>query len=142
MSISNVNYIFRELVESAVSPAIDVANGNDKVMIFLDNQDVSQPEQAPFVKLTSLPGSHEQASTGGNTNRYRYTGVFVFSIFVEFGQGDALANAIADAIVSVLRDNSTYNGLVLRSASPIRVGRAGKFWQMNVTVPWYFDVIA
>lgn len=142
MSISNINYIFRELVESAVSPAIGVANGNDKVVIFLDNQDVSQPEQAPFVKLTSLPGSHEQASTGGSTNRYRYTGVFVFSIFVEFGQGDALANAIVDAIVSVLRDNSTYNGLVLRSASPIRVGRAGKFWQMNVTVPWYFDVIA
>jgi hypothetical protein len=141
MSISNIGYLFRELVEGVVSPAIDAANNGDKVQIFLDNQDVSQPEQAPFVKITSLPGSHDQVSTGGSTNRYRYTGVFVFSIFVEFGQGDALATGIADAIISTLRDNSTYNGLVLRSASPIRVGRAGKFWQMNVTVPWYFDVI-
>lgn len=142
MSMNAINYSFRELVADHVVPAVQAANSGVAVAMFLDNQDILQPEQSPFVKLTSLPGSHEQVSTGGDTNRYRYTGIFTFSIFVEFGQGDDLATKIADAIISTLRSNSTYNGLVLRSASPIRVGRAGKFWQMNVTVPWYFDVIA
>jgi len=140
MSLTIINQTFRAIVQSHVKPAVAaVASG---VEFYLDNQDKAPPEDKPHVRLTSLPGSHEQADAGSSTNRYRYTGLFVFSVFTLHGDGDDVAVKIADAITDQLRDHSTSGSLVLRPASAIRVGRAGKFWQLNVSCPYLFDRIA
>lgn len=137
MSFATAVNAIRELSNRHVRPAV-VAAAGVQVPFFIDNRSMSEVEGA-HARLSVLPAGAPQADMGAAANMYRYQGVATWSLFVEFNTGDEKLLQMADAVVDAVRPRQTYNGVVLSNASTIRVGRAGKFWQMNVTYQWTFD---
>ena len=79
-------------------PSVPVAYDNAGFTPPEDNED----DPAPWVTLTILPGEGFQASLG-SPKIWRNTGLIVAQIFVPVGQGDGLANALADDVAQVFR---------------------------------------
>jgi len=141
VSLSHVYGTFRDFVDSSLRPVVNAAAGA-AVPMFLDNQDIESVNSGPWIKITALPGSHTQQTTGANTNTFRKTGAFVFSMFDDFGSGDERVVGIVDAVLEHMLANMTVGGVVYSPGTPVRVGRAGKFYQMNITLLWQYDTRA
>lgn len=106
-----------------------------------DNMPFTEPTGLIYAKLTIQPGDTAQRSIGDTTKRYRTAGMLIVSIFGALEKGDEPIVQLADSIALAFRP-STYQSVVFRTPSVIRVGRAGKWWQYNVFCPWYLDKIA
>lgn len=106
-----------------------------------DNMPFTEPTSGLYAKLTIQPGDTNQQSIGDAIKRYRTAGQLIVSVFGELEKGDQTVVQLADNIALAFRP-STYQGVVFRTPSVIRVGRAGKWWQYNVFCPWYLDKLA
>lgn len=106
----------------------------------VDNLEFTQPEDATWARVTVIPSATEQADIVPG-RRYRAVGIAMFSFFSPFNKGDEELNLLADYACTKFRTVSA-SGVTYRTPSPARVGRAGKWWQVNVTVPWYSDIVA
>lgn len=140
MSFAAAAARIRELSNQHVRPAVNAAAGAT-LPFYIDNR-ASGEASGAHVRLSVLHGGAPQSDMGAAANLYRYQGVATWSLFVEFDSGDEKLLQMADAVVAAVRPRQTYNGVVLSDASTIRVGRAGKFWQMNVTYRWTYDSFA
>ena len=108
-----------------------------------DNRMSNQPEGdgKTWCRLTVLPGNSNQATAVNSTSggqMFRSSGVFVAQLFTSLDAGDEGILTLADDVAKAFRA-TTHQGVTFRTPSVSRVGRAGKWWQVNVTVPWYAD---
>lgn len=140
MSFSAAVTAIRSLSNQHVRPAVNAVAGSS-IPYYIDNRASGEP-QGIHMRLSVLPSGAPQGDMGAAANMYRYQGLATWSLFVEFDAGDDKLLRMADAVVDSVRPRQTYNGVVLSDASIIRVGRAGKFWQMNVTYRWTLDAFA
>lgn len=104
-----------------------------------DNMEFTPPETGEWCRFTTIPGESTQAEiNGGGGGTVRTPGICVASLFTEFEKGDKplldLADIIADAV-----SPGVVSGVTLRPATLQRIGRAGKWWQVNVTIPYFAD---
>jgi len=110
------------------------------VPIHYDNDAGDPPDSGPWVRLTILDGDASQVSLGA-TRRWRNPGVVTIQVFVEVGIGDGLAREIADDVAAIFR-GVTVSGVIFRAPSIRRVGPDGKWYQVNVSTPFQFDILA
>lgn len=107
-----------------------------------DNAPFSEPGPATlWVRWTVLDGQTDQVSLPSPTARIRRTGVGIANIFAPLEQGTAGAIALADTIAAAFR-RVTADGVTYFTPSITQIGRDKSSWQINVTCPWYSDVLA
>lgn len=101
---------------------------------------VSPTEEKVWVKLAIIPGENDQKTIGDSTKVFRHTGVFIASIFAAFESGEKPIYDLVEEITHEFRSSSV-DGVTYRTPSVVRVGRNDKWWQVNVTCPWFSDEI-
>jgi hypothetical protein len=120
-------------------PTVPIAYDNAAFDPALDALD-PDGDPAPWVRFTVLPGDGFQASLG-TPKVWRSTGVAVIQIFAPLGEGDGLANELADDVTAVFRGISL-GGVILRAPSLTRIGPDGAWYQVNVATPYQSDLAA
>lgn len=125
--------------ESEVEQALDLPTQYDA-------RDLAEPEgeDARYCRLSIIPGDSAQVTalcspTGGQ--QFRTAGIFIASIYFPHGDGDGDQVALAEQAAGKFKAQ-TVGGVTFRTPSISRVGRAGKWWQVNVTCPWQFDTFS
>lgn len=109
-----------------------------------DGRAFQEPERSRWCRLSIIPGDTAQVTavcspSGGQ--QFRTAGIFIASIYFPFGDGDGDQVQLADAVALAFRA-VTSGGVTFRAPSVARVGKAGAWWQVNVTCPWQFDSFA
>ncbi len=105
--------------------------------IAYENVSFSPEEGTPWVRLTILDADSRQVSMG-STKLYRNNGVIVVQIFVPENTGTGDARSMADQVAAIFR-GTQFNGITCRAPSPRRVGTANGWYQLNVSIPFFFD---
>ena len=107
---------------------------------FYPNQEKTGREEVLHCVLNFLPGDPEQI-TIGEPKQFRTSGVVIFELYTQFGKGDKEIRELGD-FISQKFSATTASGVVFRAAGVSVPGRAGPWWRVNVTCPWYCDYIA
>lgn len=133
MSTQLINAAIRSRFNTLVTTAMSLPTQ------FENDGDFSAPETALWARLSILPATGNQHSIGdpGN-NVFRDSGLMIVSLFYPFGKGDKPIYDMVD-MIRPLFQSRTEDGVTYRTPVPQRIGRAGKWWQVNVTVPWQSD---
>lgn len=97
------------------------------------------PPATSHVRLFILDGGGSQVDMGAAPS-YRYTGVVEVQVFVPSDSGSGPAMQLADEVATLFRGR-TLGGVVCRTPYATRVGQRDGWYQVNVTVPFYFDEI-
>lgn len=121
---------FKELVEDTVLPGL----------ILYDNAPFTPDPNSIWSSLTFSPGL-DAIVEGGDPHRTRVTGQGNVMIFLPINEGDQAALSVADTIVDAFRSISEA-GITYRTPFVRPIGRAGPWWQVNVTLPFYSDFVA
>jgi len=100
----------------------------------------SRPENGRWARITVKEGEQRQVSIG-STKRYRKIGILTVQVFTPIGQGDKDARVVADYIAERFRcvDDADVH---FNTPHMEVIGRTEKWWQVNVTCPFYADDIA
>tara|TARA_Y100000310_G_C20637482_1_gene791991 strand:- start:219 stop:1913 length:1695 start_codon:yes stop_codon:yes gene_type:complete len=104
------------------------------VPVHYDNSTGEPPATGLWIRLSILDGTSTRASSGV----YRTSGVVDAAVFAPLGDGDQNALAIADRIVRAFLP-ATVSGVTFRLPYATSVGRAGAWWQTNITCPFFVD---
>lgn len=100
-----------------------------------------QPNDRRWIRFNILDGEAFQRTTGASA-RFEYPGVIMIQIFTLVDQGDAEARAMADTINSSFRRTRATVGddkIVFKTPSYESAGIEGRFWRVNINVPFYFE---
>lgn len=90
------------------------------------------------VNLTELAEQGQQVGLG--LRRHRYPGIAVAQLFVPLLTGNGAINTKASALVAAFRAVSLTDITFTTSwADPIGRTPNGKWYQVNVNIPFYFD---
>ena len=104
-----------------------------------DNHKKFNIEDQLWCRLKVIPGVSETTEIGGSTNTQRTVGLAIVSIFQPLGQGTKDVHELVDAIKTVFRGDPD-NNVTYLEGSEDNIGRSGKFWQVNVRIPFRYDV--
>lgn len=102
-----------------------------------DNAPFEAPDNALWCSVSVLFGETFKRGLG-NPSLYRTPGVMVASLHTPIETGDQALLSLADKIVRVF-EAVTDQSVTFKTPSVQRVGRTGKWWQINVTCPFYSD---
>ena len=105
-----------------------------------DNEGEDHPEDALWCRFTIRTGESDRADLGVTPPRDRTVGVAIAQLFDPLEKGDKTILAMADKIKTAFKA-VTDTGVTFRVPSITIVGRDGKWWQVNVTCPFYADVV-
>jgi len=136
MSFETVANTIRSTFKTQIADAQSISTG-------YDNAPYDRPENTKHVLLSIVPGESVQVSLGA-TKRFRHPGIMSAAILVPLEVGDKDALEIADFIDLAFRATTfTVSGQAVHFRTPAiqRVGRDGKWWRVNVNVPYYADTI-
>ena len=104
-----------------------------------DNVSFEPSGAATWLRATVELGESVQVELGA-TSTYRRPGNVVFQIFTQPDTGDEEWTQIADMIQEFFRGQSE-DGITWRTPTINKVGERQGWWQVNVTCPFYSDVI-
>jgi hypothetical protein len=119
-----------------------LVTGPRSLPTIFDNEGEQQDTSVIYCRLAILnTDSEQQDMGGGSTQRERTIGLMVAELYgpVERGDGNLLQEA--DFIKSQFR-RTTADGVTWRTPKVRTIGRDGESWQINVTCPFYADVIS
>jgi hypothetical protein len=106
-----------------------------------DNEELSNPDNILWCRLTIKEGSTSQTSIGSpGSNIFRVVGIIYAQLFCPIGDGDKDILAMADNIADAFRGVSI-SGVLFKSPSVRSLGRLGSEWQVNVECPFQSDII-
>ena len=122
---------WRDKVVDSVTDPIELPTGYDNDRAFI------QPEEGTWARVT-IQIVDSDIREIGNAQRHRHTGVIFAQLFDDLGRGDDTLTRIIDTLIpsfrSLEKDNITY-----RTPSIRRIGQSGKWYQINVLIPFHFD---
>lgn len=112
----------------------------DRTPVAWDNTKFSPPDTDPWVRFAIRMSESEQDSLGRTGNRkFRRTGrVFVQIFQLNNEQGLTGGDTLTDAVLSVMEGN-TFSGVYTLAGSPQEIGPSDKWWQINVSIPFWFQ---
>lgn len=112
----------------------------ESVTVHYDNEPFESPGDSAWIRCHIVFGEAVRRSLGSSSSRYRSVGVMMANIYTPIGKGDKAGLAIAETVRDAFR-SVTADGISYRVPSVIPVGRSdnGKWWQINVNCPFYFD---
>jgi len=108
-----------------------------------DDAPFDQPDAARWVRFTIVEGGAIVAEKRGNNQAHRKTGLAIAQVFVPLGTGDGVALGTADTIADAFR-SVTVDGISFRTPTlkTIGEGREGKWWQVNVSCPFSYEMLS
>ena len=109
------------------------------VGIAFDGVPFEEPTDTAWVKLTLLPGDEYAASIPAR--RRRQHGEFVVQVFSPAGMGADPALLIADSVLEVMRGVTVASVRFRGLRRPERLGTEGRWFQVNVSMPFETDTI-
>jgi len=101
------------------------------------NQKFTPPDGTAWVRFSVLEGDTGRINIG-NPGHHRHVGMITVQIFVPHGTGTKTAREYAATIATIFRDQQ-FNGITCREASLAQVGEVENWYQMNLTIPFYWD---
>lgn len=104
------------------------------VPVFHDNAPGTEPDSGVWVRFVYQSDSSEQIAIGGNRKR-RTTGIAEAWVFGDLEKGDKEILATAEEIASAFRGGSA-DPVTYRTPSVIPRGRQGKWWAVQVMIPY------
>jgi len=115
----------------------------ESVTTLYDNDPQQPPEDGLWVRWSVRPGESIRVENGGapNTHRYRTPGIAVAQVFFPLQEGENIQLALIDVIVPAFR-GVTAAGVTYQTPRVQQIGKDGRWWQINVVVNFYADVIA
>jgi hypothetical protein len=93
----------------------------------------------PWIRFGIQNTVANQVSTGGPSIKIRRGAIVFFQIFVPRGETTLVADNLADQIINVLECVSLSTGETFRAASKTEVGITDDWYQLNVSIPFYYD---
>lgn len=114
----------------------EVLEGILKAVLW-DNDEAATPDEGPWILFSVRLGDAVQTALG-RSKRFRTPGVAIAMIAVEAGTGEKQALQVADIIRTAFR-SLTDEGVTYKTPTVRTIGRSGKWWQVNVTCPFYSD---
>jgi len=120
--------------EMAAAVRTRMSTALPSVAVQYDNHALTPPDVAPWVRWTLQPAGVRQPEFG----TYRTDGRAVASIFTPMAMGVQAGLALADTISAAFRLVAA-SGVTWRSPAVRTIGRAGKWWQLNVECPFYTE---
>lgn len=109
------------------------------ITLIQDNQEFPDEPTDPWIRATILHGGNFQADTGAEVKRIRRMGVIMFQLFGALNKGTKALNQLVAHIETVFRTKRV-DGVVYRTPDITTVGRSGKYYQLNVSCPFWVDV--
>lgn len=109
------------------NPTVTVAWGNVEF----------DPPNAAWVRFSIVPGESFQASLG-STPYWRHAGAIIVQCFDLVNKGEKDALNMADDAASIFRGWQS-GSILCKSPFITTVGPDGKYFQINMTVPFQFD---
>jgi hypothetical protein len=94
-----------------------------------------------WCRFKVIPAESSVAEFGGTTNTKRTVGFASVQIFAPVHTGTNEAHVLVDAIKTVFRGDPD-SDITYGEASELNIGRSGKYWQINVSIPFRYDVQA
>lgn len=93
----------------------------------------------PAIDLHIISGEAQQASIGApNSNITRNTGIAMFTIYTEGGQGSVEANGLANQIMDLYR-NEKLGTVWCKIPYPTQPDAEEPYYKLNVVVPYQRD---
>lgn len=120
---------FGSLIEDAL--AIPTAYENEKF---------TPPASGRWARVFVLAGDAERADLSPSSPRYRQVGLLIVHALGGSIDGDGSLLRLVDAIDDAFRA-VTVGGVVFKAPSPGTRGREGRWWRIDVSIPFYFDSI-
>lgn len=102
-----------------------------------NNDEFTVPTDTRWCRFAVLDGDSFQTSLG-STKNYRTAGIAVAEIRIPVGRGDKEALVVADFIKDAFTSVSV-SGVTFKTPKVETIGRAGAWWQVNVTCPFQVD---
>lgn len=120
----------------------DIVTGLSIPVSYDNDKDFSTPESSKWARVTIMYDDALRVDTGTpGANRHRVIGMVTFQLFHPLSEGMKAGYTDADGVKNSFI-GSVAGGAVFRTPKVSNVGRAGKWWQLNVTCPFYADDIA
>jgi len=118
-----------------------MSSGYSTTPVAYDNHEFVKPtDGSSWVRFTILEGDSDLAGIGASTRLFRNTGVIVCQVFIQAGKGSKPALDIID-VLTTLWSGASFNGITCRAASVARVGTDEGWYQVNLSIPYYWDNI-
>ena len=103
-------------------------------------ENMTQPNTvAEWIRVNILNADSKQVSLGDNPY-YRYTGLVIFQIFTKPSIGSGRATQVVDQVTAMFR-GQRINGITFRPPVMDKVGDAGGWYQVNVSVPFFREEV-
>jgi len=99
------------------------------------NVDFDVPNNNDWIKLSILNG---KSSYRAINYKKRHTGVISIQVFTPVNTGANKVREYSDTIASIF-DSKKFNGVVCDVASIATIGADDRFYQVNVTIPYWRD---
>ncbi len=127
----------QNIIRTRFRNQIELVFSNLSGRVQYDNAPLIIKPNAIHVRLAIRPVGSNQVAFGA-VKRTRNTGSMVASIFNPTGKGGKEMNDLADLIHAEF-GKITVEGIVFKAPTNILVGREGKEWQLDVSVPYHGD---
>lgn len=135
----------REDIESRFFDAMAAADGDfNQIQLAFDNFPMDVDAVSEFIRFSILNGSQEQASIGAAASQYRNTGIISIGIFTGAADvtGSKRARQVADVVAAIFRGKVFGNPpIICRGASITNIGPDGKFYHIDVSIPFQRDEV-
>jgi len=105
-----------------------------------DNAPFDPPDDEVWVRFSVLNGESNQVSFGGFAKRHRTTGLAIASVYCPMGLGDDPGMQIANFIALQFRAVSA-DFIHYRSPSIVSMGQDKSWWRIDVSIPYYYDLL-
>lgn len=103
------------------------------------NVEFTPPRDAPWVRLTVLPGGEGQIELG-NPSLDRHVGLIDVSVFTPEGSGTKQARELAEQAAAIFR-KANFSGILCRNPDVTTVGIIDGWMQLAVRIPYQRDTI-
>jgi hypothetical protein len=105
-----------------------------------DNDDFVPPEDGVWAVMNIIPGDSRLSGLGGDpsSRRWRAVGMLVVQLFVPLARGTAVAEQLRDDLAAQFQGR-TFDNVILRDVSLVRMGQQGSWHQFNVVTNYQFD---
>ena len=123
---------------NAIRTAIESWATTNSYSIGYDNLAFEKPDEALHGRVSIIAGDTVQADMGV-PRRWRTAGTVMLRIFSPIDKGEQSIYQMIDSFSQTMSSTTLSGIVVTRSTRSNRVGRSGKWWQWNVTLPWYMD---
>lgn len=120
----------------------DIVTGLSLPVSYDNDKGFVAPENAAWSRVSIAFDDAGRVDTGSpGANRHRVQGMVMVQLFHPLAEGMKEGYTNADG-VKVAFISANVGGAVFRTPQVLNVGRAGKWWQINVLCPFYIDDVA